>query len=341
MRGKYLFILVVSVLSAALHAQENNFSQFYTSPQYINPAFAGDASHIKAGGASRLMEPLPNQYMANTLLHFDYKVRSQHNGLGFLFFNHTEKLSHSKLQVNYSHTIRLSQTTWAKGGLGLSINQRRSSASSLNYPDQYNNLGLTSNPTLEPGLNDNSVFPGVSAGLLLYNQILWLSLSGDYLNFPKEEFAGQKSTYPMKLAVLTGMLIPINKRTSKRRFSRFGGLAPYSSIGPIFSFITQDMYHEYSGGLAFHLKPVFGGLHYRYQHDYRISDSELAYDAIVFMCGYRQEEFSFTYSYDMSLSSYGVNRSGAHEISAIFYLSTWKSDEKRIDLVPLPNQLLY
>lgn len=341
MLRKIIHITLLLSVALILSAQENHFSQFYSAPQYINPAFAGDAAHIKAGGAVRLMQPLPNQYVINTLIHYDHKIRNQSNGLGFVFYNHTEQLSHSKFQLNYSHTIRLSKTLWLKAGLGASVNQRKTSTGNYYYPDQYNNLGLNGNPTMESNLNDNSVFPGLATGLVLYNKLLWVSLSGDYLNKPEENFAGQNSFYPMKFSFMTGMLFPLNKTTSKRRFSRFGGLDPYSSLGPILGITKQASYVEYSGGLAYHLKPVFGGIHYRHQHDYSIDDKSKAYRSVVLMAGYRQEEFSFTYSYDYSLSKYSVNRSGAHEISFISYFSSWKNDEKRYDMVPLPNQLLY
>jgi type IX secretion system PorP/SprF family membrane protein len=308
---------------------------------YLNPAFAGDAHHMKAGCSSRVMPQIIGGYLVNTLLHFNYKMINQTSGIGITFFNHTETLSHTKLQANYSHMIRLSEKSWIKGGLGVSINQRSTKSKSYHYPDQYDNLGFTGNPTEENNLKERSFFPGISAGIVAYSEMIWVSISGDYLNLPTENFAGQKVTYPLKLSFLSGILFPINKTSSKRRFSRFGGIKPHSSVGPVISFIYQDKYVEASGGLAFQHKPVFAALHYRYQHDYKLPDNTYAYNALVLMAGYRQEEFSLTYSYDYSLSEYTVNNLGAHELSVIFYFSSMKEDYKRHKLVPLPNQLFY
>ena len=341
MLSKRLILLLTIVLSVPVPGQENHFSQFYTSPQYINPAFAGDAHFMKGGIASRIMQPTAGDFIINSLAHFDYKLINQTSGIGATLFNHTETLNHLKLQVNYAHTIRLKETLWVKAGLGLSINQRAAGSRSYLYPDQYDRYGPTGDPTAEPTLQDKVYFPAISAGAVLYNDILWLSISGDYLNRPTENFAGQKTNYPMKVALLAGVLYPLNKTTSKRRFSKFGGLAPYTSIGPIVSLIYQGEYVELSGGLTFNQKPFFGAIHYRYQHDYKFSDTKYAYKAIVLMAGYRQEEFAVTYSYDATLSDYSINRRGAHEISAIMYFSTWKEDYNRLGLVPLPNQLFY
>jgi type IX secretion system PorP/SprF family membrane protein len=336
-----LHIILVLFIFASLGAQENNFSQFYSSPQYLNPAFAGDALYMKVGGATRIMQPTPDSRIINSLLHFDYKIPNQHSGLGVTYFHHTEQLAHSKLQVNYSYSVSIKEHVWVKGGIGVSVNQRRSHANELQYPDQYDNYGYTGVSTAEPFLIDNSVFPGLAAGVVLYNKSTWFSLSGDYLNMPTENFAGVDSKYPLKLSFMMGMLFPIDKATSRRRINKLGDLKPISNIGPIFSVVKQDQFIEASGGLSILVNSVFGGLHYRYQHDFNVTDDSYAYKALIVMAGYRHELFSLTYSYDYSLSQYTVNKNGAHELSIIFYPSSSKKDRDKHDLTPLPNQLLY
>lgn len=337
--GQIFLLLIFAKISCA---QENHFSQFYNSPQYLNPAFAGDAAYRRISSSSRVMKPVAGFTIFNTLLQYDLKPVNQNSGFGVLVYNHSEFLSHSKIQFNYSYTIKLSKTGWAKGGLGISGNQRRSNANALKYPDQYDDFGFTGASTIEPSLYDNSFFPAVNAGVILYNNYVWFSFSADYLNRPKENFAGEKNIYPIKIITSTGFLFPLDaKKTAKRRFSKFGGLKPFSSIGPVISFIRQGKYAEFSGGCAFHLQPVYGGIHLRYQHDFALESSSYAYKALVFLVGYRQEEFTIAYSYDASLSNYTINRNGAHEISLSFYFSHFKEDLKRHALVPLVSQMLY
>ena len=45
----------------------------------------------------------------------------------------------------------------------------------------------------------------------------------------------------------------------------------------------------------FHLKPFFGGLHYRYQLDSKVSDKEKAYKALIFMAGYRLSQLPYMF----------------------------------------------
>jgi type IX secretion system PorP/SprF family membrane protein len=341
--GKGYFIIISFVLiTRVLHAQENHFSQFYNSPQYLNPAFAGDAAYMRIGGSSRLMKPAAGFNIINSLIQFDIKPINYNSGFGVLIYDHTEYLSHSKIQFNYSYTIKMSKSGWAKGGIGISANQRRSNANALKYPDQFSDLGYTGSATMEPSLSDKSYFPALTARIILYNKFVWFSLSGDYLNQPMEDFAGEKNVYPAKICASTGFLFPLDKdKTAKRRFSKFGGLKPFSSIGPVVNFIKQEKYTEFSGGCSFNLQPIYGGVHLRYQHDFSLESTKYAYKALVILAGYRQEEFTIAYSYDFSFSSYSINQNGAHEISLVFYFSHFKEDYKRHDLVPIVSQMLY
>jgi type IX secretion system PorP/SprF family membrane protein len=334
--------VAVCFLVQFISGQENHFSQFYTAPQYINPAFTGDAAYMRGGISSRLIETPSDSYTSNTLAHFDMKFRNHHNGIGFLFYSNYEQLRHSKFQVNYSHASKIDQNWWVKAGLGFSVNQRKIINSDLKFPDQYNDFGYTGVNTAEPSIEEKTNFVGIAAGFILYNNAYWLSFSGDYINSPNEYFAGMNYRYPMKFSIMTGLLYPIGKnKSSKRRFSRFGGLKPASSLGPVFCFLKHGTQIEQSAGLAFHLQPFFGGLHYRYHHNFNIDNNDYAYKSIAMVTGYRREEISISYSLDYSINKNITHEVMAHEIAIVIYFSSAKNDYKRIPMIPLPNQMIY
>jgi type IX secretion system PorP/SprF family membrane protein len=337
------FFFFFFILPWLAPAQENQFSHFFNSSQHINPAFAGDVDYMRTGAGTRLMKPLIGSTpVINSIVQFDYKLLDYHSGIGVTLYNHSEQFDHLKFQVNYSYTFQLSRSGWAKGGLGISYNQRNSNGLALKYPDQYSNTGYTGDPTTEPSLHDKSSFPSLTAGIILYNRYVWFSAAGDYLNHPTEDFAGQSTVYPFKFNGALGFLYPLDKnKSSKRRFSRYGGLKPSSSIGPQLSYSQQGKYTEVTGGVYCAVQPIYGGVQIRFQHDFALASNEYSYRAIVFMAGYRQEEFTLAYSYDLSISSNSVNRNGAHELSLAFYFSHEKQDHKRHQLVPLVSQMLY
>ncbi len=341
MRARIVSSILFIVLIRFAWGQESQFSQFYSTPQYLNPAFAGDVRYVKVGTSSRIIPLTSGSTILNNLLTLNYKLKDQKSGLGFIFFDHTESLRHLKTQLNYGYSFRLKEALWVKPGLGISFNERSTVTTSLLFPDQFDDYGPTGDPTNESSLTDRSYFFGISSGIILYNKIFWLSFSGDYLNQPVETFASTTTKYPMKLNFLGGLLIPLNKTSSKRRFSKLGGLSPYTTLNPIVALSYQNRYFEADAGITFNHKPVFAGINYRYQFDYRESDTKYAYEAVVAMLGYRQESFSITYSYDITISDYVYNRNGSHELSLIVYFTNWRPGYNQGTLVPLPNQLFY
>ncbi len=341
MKTKVIFSILLTVLIRNISGQENHFSQFYSNPQYLNPAFAGDVHYLNVGISSRIIPISSSSKILNNLLTINYKMKSQKSGLGFVYYDHTESLRHIKAQVNYGFSFQLEDNLWIKAGLGLSLNQRSTTAQSLLYPDQYNDYGPTGDPTNESSLKDRSFFIGLSSGFIIYNKTFWTSISGDYLNRPIESFAGKKSKYPVKLGLMGGFLIPLNKTSSKRRYDKLGGISPYTSLNPVICLLYQNKYFEADGGITFNHKPVFIGLNYRYQLDCRETDTKYAYEALVAIIGYRNESFAFTYSYDITISEYVYSRKGSHELSLVFYFSHDKFGYKKETLVPLPNQLFY
>ena len=325
-----------------LIAQENHFSQFFNCPQLLNPAFSGDASYVRAGLNSRNIQTKIDTYVPNSLLHLDLKLTNHNDGIGLVIYNHLEEIGHTKFQFNYAHTVKLDKLWWLKSGIGLSVNQRKLAGKDLKFPDQYNNSGYTGQQTQEPSLKESTYFPGVAAGAILYNKNFWLSISGDYLNKPTENFAGTKTNYPIKFSAMSGFLIPLSKnKSSKRRFSNFGGLKPTSSLGPVFCYQQHGQQIEFSSGINFLLQPFFGGVLYRFQHYHEIDRKAYAYKAVSLIAGFRREEFSVSYSFDYTIGKELSKQVTAHEFSLILYFFSPKHDYKRVLLVPLPNQLIY
>lgn len=337
-----IIFILICFLSLLSSGQESHFSQFYNAPQSINPAFAGDAYFFRGGIISRLSTPIKGEAVVNTILHADLKFIGHNSGLGIVFYHHKEQMQHVKLQINYSYTQRLSDSDWIKAGIGFSVNQRRTGILGLSFPDQYDNNGLISNATSEPMLTEKSFFPSVRAGFAFYRKFVWVSFAGDYLNKPVENFAGTESTFETKITLAGGFFFPLYKNSSaRRRFSLYGGIKPHSSIGPVFLLEKQGDFLAASNGIAFHLQPVYGSVNYRVEHSLDLTSKIYAYKAISIALGFRREEVSLAYSYDITTSKLSLSRRGSHELSAIYFFSIYKHDYKQHGLIPLPNQMIY
>ncbi len=342
-RPIYILIVVLFAIfdACSVWAQENILTHYFATSSYFNPASAGDTRFIQAGLVNRIQSMSSATPILNTLLTFDHKLRNHRSGIGFTLNQKNSGIKETQLKLNYSHTWPLNERYLMRAGLGLSWNFLNSRANSYHYPDQFNQFGITGEPTNELYLNENENYPAFAAGVLVYDEFAWASLSADYLNMPKQNFAGQKTKVPMSFTFHAGYLFQIDKYDRPRRIiNPKGGLEPYSSIGPVVGFSRQGPFYNYSIGVNTFLRPVYSGLSYR-QNNYSGENLKHGVSSLNLLLGYRNEKISLSYSYDFMISRTVTNYRGAHEISLVYYIYTIKVDYKMNKLVPFPNQLMY
>ena len=336
-----IFLTLVVHCELKIYSQENILSHYFAASSFSNPACAGDTRYIQVGIVNRIQPLSSTTPIYNTLLGFDQKLRNYHSGLALTIDQRTAGFKETQFKINYSYTWPISLKYWVKGGLGLSWNFMNSSVNNYHYPDQYNRFGFTGDPTKELTLKGGDNFPALAAGLLFYNEFGWLSLSSEYLNRPRQNFAGKDIRTPVFIAIHGGYLFQIDKYQRPRRIiNPKGGLEPYSSIGPVAGFYKHGPFYMYKIGMNSFLRPIFAGLSY---HQYNfIKESILdGVSSLNILLGFRSESISVSYSYDFMILRTVTNYQGAHEISLIYYIYTIKEDHKKHKLISFPNQLMY
>lgn len=343
MMTRSLFItclMIVLPISSSL-SQENIFTHYFTSSSLYNPAFAGDSRFAHIQTVNRIQATTSQMAIFNNLLSFDQKIINHHSGFSLNLDQKTAVFKEIQIKLNYSYTIMLSQRIAVKGGVGLSWHSINTRANSYKFPDQYDIYGYTGDPTQEPSIDEKTEYPGLATGFIVYNELWWFSAGIDNLNKSEHEFAGEAVQVPIIYSFNGGYFFPLDKdKRAKRYFDRDGGLNPYSSIGPVFYFYKQGLFHVTSLGINAFNKPVFWGLSFRYNATggHIVSHGVSSLNALV---GYRNESLSVAYSYDFITNRTPTNYKGAHEISLVFYLFTIKEDFKKHGLIPFPNQLMY
>jgi type IX secretion system PorP/SprF family membrane protein len=323
------------------NGQENYYSHYFSSSSQINPAFAGDTRYADFHLDTRLIKNTSSKLIRNTLLSYGQKIPNYRAGFSINFNQNSKEYRETQIKANYSYTIPINKRYWLKSGLGLSWNFLNSNAYSYLYPDQFDLDGYTGQPTGEPALNERANYPAFAAGFIVYNENSWISVSSDYMNRPKQKFAGQIDRVPIFWSVEGSYLFPIDKnKKTKRIFLKGGGLDPYSSIGPVFSFTKQGPFYRSTIGINAFLRPVFWGIEYQ-NNSFAGNIFNSGISTVAFLVGYRNESLSLAYSYDFRIDQNTVNYRGAHEISLVYYLFSTKKDYVKMKLVPLPNQLMY
>jgi type IX secretion system PorP/SprF family membrane protein len=334
----FLFLFIFLVKS---EGQENYYSHYFAASSMINPAFAGDTRFGCFQIDNRLTQNTSAKIIRNTMVSYSQKLPNYRSGLNVSFNQNSKEYKETQVKGNYSYTVPLNKKYWLKTGVGFSMNFVNSNTNNYLYPDQFDQTGLVRSVTVEPSLIEADNYPAFAAGFILYNDNSWLSVSSDYLNRPKQNFAGQDNRVPIIWSFIGSYMISIDKnKKTKRIFSRGGGLIPYSSIGPIIGFSKQGPFNMSTIGFNAFLRPIFFGVEF-HNNSFAKNVFSSGIRTIEFIMGYRNESISLAYSYDFRLDQNTVNYRGAHEISLVYYLYTTKKDRAKNKLVPLPNQLMY
>lgn len=322
-------------------AQENIFGQYFIANSFYNPALAGDTRFAQVQIAERIQPTVSNIFLTNSMVSYDQKIPNHRSGLNFYLAQETSTFKEQHIKINYSYTLPILKKIWIKSGFGISYNSINTHANTYKYPDQYDTYGYTGQPTQEILQQEKAAYPGFSLGFAAYNDLFWFTLGTENLNRPGVEIIEGKYTAPLIINSSMGLLIAMNKKQLTRRiFNRYGGIEPYSSIGPVVSYFKNGPFNVISFGVNTYINPIFGGINYNYNSMSNNFFSE-GTASLNIMAGYRIQSLSVAYSYDLILTRTPTNYKGAHEISFSYYFYAYKEDYKRNKLFPFCNQLMY
>lgn len=120
MKKTLTVILTLWLLMDGLRAQDPQFSQFYASPLYLNPALAGNTIMGRLALSYRSQwAKLPGAFRATTFS-YDHNFEEVNSGVGFLVVNDVAgsvKLNFQTMAFLYSYQKEASMGTHSTGQL--------------------------------------------------------------------------------------------------------------------------------------------------------------------------------------------------------------------------------
>lgn len=328
MGNRPLFVVLAFLICGTFHktnAQDAQFSQFFAAPVYHNPAFAGGAFAPRLVMNYRNQWPSLDANFQTTSFSVDHHLESLNSGIGISFLDDQQginRLRNSQVALQYSYMIKATDDFFIRFGLqgAYAINQTTSTAN-LIFGDQLNSNGFTGMPTSDPirsSTGNQFSYADFSSGLLLYNKDLWLGLTANHLTRPNVAIIRSDtsaSNLPIKYTLTGGVNIPLAN--------------PYSTAGlsskefmATAAFILQKQASStlFSIGSYLTYSPLTIGLWYRGLPVRRERGSFLNNDAFIGLIGYRMDNFSIGYSYDLTISPLRGTTGGSHEISISYQL---------------------
>lgn len=207
MRKLTLIIICACCVYLSANAQDPHFSQFYSSPLTLNPAYTGKFDGtVRIAGNYRNQWPTINRAFQTSTVSVDFpilkKIVDDIDRWGVGLMAYTDKGADGAVSFNYLSA----STAFHKGldedgykQLGLGIQATYSNmlinTSKLTFEDQLNIDGTFSNPTNETFGNTQlkTSFVDVNAGLLFTSSTidrnnLYAGVSVYHINRPKQNF---------------------------------------------------------------------------------------------------------------------------------------------------------
>lgn len=306
------YIIILSVLLAAFlrsNGQDVAFSQFYANPLYLNPALAGAKLCPRLTLNFRNQWPsVQNGYVTYSATYDDH-LESISGGIG-LIANSTVAaggayniFSGSGL---YSYRLQASRSLVLNAAFKVGYTQYRLNWEKFVFGDQINvNTGVLK-PTSElapsrPNYGDLDLSAGFLAG---YKESLYFGVAVDHLNKPEMSFYGNNTLrMDYRLTIHAGALFDFVQGMEGEDLRNF-------SLSPNVVYLQQGKFHQLNVGMSVNMYPLVAGLWYRNN----IENS----DAMIVLLGFQQKQFKVGYSFDYTISRFGVQSGGAHEFSLAY-----------------------
>lgn len=335
---KWRLLVAIFLVSATAYGQDIQFSQFYSSPLYLNPAFAGSAHHHRFIIHNRWQWPsLDAKYTTYSFTADSYFNRYR-SGVGLIVTNDRQgssSLSTTEIQGLYSYELHLNDKLTMRAGAQVGLLTRYIDLSDKKFTDQFTNQGFDANtPSGELFTNQRKNMLDLSFGSILYSQRLWVGLSAHHVNSPNQSFYGGVSQLPTKFSVVAGYKIPLIHTKHMAYLEDEKDI----SITPTAFYKFQGKSDQIDLGMYGQYDQLLVGFWYRGIPFKKYNDALHNNESMIFQVGWHFNSFSVAYSYDWVVSNLHAARPfGAHEINLTYILNKRHKGAKPMKKLPCPH----
>jgi len=330
---KFFLYVFVSLVYFPLCAQSPQFTQFNTSPIYLNPAYTGATENLRIGFNSRLQWLDVNASASNINGGFathgiSVDKFNTRNGLGFGGYVLTDNAgnlgwNNTKLGASIAKEVLFVKEDDIRGRIGGSVrlNQYTLKHGDYVFEDALRNQTATAENI--PTLSSNLTFIDVSAGGLLSNQYLWTSFTVFYTPDYQKQLTGVSTPTEFKRGLQYtlegGGKLSINKQITAK----------------LFAIYRRETYMQrLDVGVSAQMGGLTAGLHYRGLPFFQKDNSSKNYNNVIApFVGIKIVNKGIVrvygnYSFDFATS--GLSRAGTiHELSLVFEVSKTQASRRK------------
>ena len=327
---KMTIALWLFLIPAVVVSQDPQFSQYYSNPLELNPAFTGSTDQYRFVANYRNQWPeLPRSFVTYNAS-FDAFLSDIRSGLG-LKLTHDRAgsgaLSYTNASGLFAYLFRIHRDIYVKPGMQFGVYQRAVDQDRLKFGDQLIRGGNRSSFERFPA--DKKTYFDFSSGIIIYSANLFLGFSAHHLNEPNESLLGENASLPTRYSLHGGgrLVLRQNHRDEVMR-----------AIRGTFQLRKQNESTQLDLGAYVEFNPIVFGAWYR---GIDWSGSTDRYyenrDAIIATVGVMLPQVRIGYSYDITISQLFGNTGGAHEIAFVAEFVNPKPKKRVWRIVPCPK----
>ncbi len=320
-----LAFCVCSILAVQTKGQDQQYTQFYSNPMLLNPAFAGTSVQTRVAMNYRNQWPALPQSFVSYSVGVDHFVPTFNSGMG-ITVNHDKAgvggLTYTSASFHYAYEIRVTRKISIRPGISFGFGSNYLDVNKLTFMDQLarDDDGAT---TLDPDRTrfeqEPVNYPDFAGGLVFYSEKIWLGAALHHMNEPIQSLTGGESRLPKRFTMHGGVRV---------KLSETGAFSKRQYIVPAFNYQAQGLFDQLDLGFYYEYAPLMVGVWYRglpiKSNDYDYAN----HDAIAFLVGYEYNNMTFGYSYDLTVSELTPNSAGSHEISLVMEFATKRNKKK-------------
>lgn len=309
MKTRYILYILFFV-GAFAHAQDMHFTQFYASPMYLNPAFAGSNVCSRASLIYRNQWPGISTAYKTYMFSADHHVAKSPMNVGLAVGSDVAGSADLRTTVIYptlSYESYLNRNYSIRLGVQPGIGMR-----SINYDKfVFGSEIVAGVGDRQASENRSTSYFDANAGVLLYSDNAYIGASFFHMNQPNESLMGSRTQLPMKYSIHGGYTYDMSEKSKD--------LLDYKAVNIVFHYRGQRKFSQLDLGFYYNQYVFTAGLWYRgipvfksYAPGYSNND------ALAFLVGYKKDKIAIGYSYDLTISRLYKFTSGAHELSLTY-----------------------
>jgi type IX secretion system PorP/SprF family membrane protein len=312
-----------------MKAQDPQFTQFYASPMYLNPAFTGVTYEHRFVANYRNQWPGVSKAYQTYMASYDYNMSDINSGLGITAMQDragTAGLTHTQFGVSYAYHFKINKLSEIRMGANLNYNMKRIDFTKLKFNDQ---IASGSSTSLEAANYEQLNFMDFAAGALLNSTQYWLGLSGKHLTQPNSSLTADRVPLPITLSLHGGYRFIIEQKS--KDLKRY--------VSPAFNYRHQQKYDQLDIGVYYYHLPLNVGIWYRGLPFKKYGPTYSSRESIALLLGFDITDYNLRvgYSYDITVSKLGIANSwGGHELSIVYEIAKKKKRSRRV-LVSCPK----